>query len=67
MDLGPAPFSFAVAVRPATIAQWRAPPSEPANGAYLYPSAIGLIVRPTVLLSKADCIKEDPSSLYGEA
>jgi hypothetical protein len=28
---GSTPFSFAVATRLATIAQWRAPPSEPAN------------------------------------
>src|SRR3954454_6833502 len=37
---GSTPLSFAVATRLATIAQWRAPPSEPANRAFLRPKAI---------------------------
>ena len=36
---GSTPFSFAVATRLATIAQWRAPPSEPAKRAFFLPRA----------------------------
>src|SRR3954466_11871779 len=36
---GSTPFNFAVATRLATIAQWRAPPSEPAKRAFLRPKA----------------------------
>jgi hypothetical protein len=34
----------------ATIAQWRAPPSEPANKAFLRPRATGRIARSMVLV-----------------
>ena len=37
---GSTPLSFAVATRLATIAQWRAPPSDPANRLFLRPRAI---------------------------
>ncbi len=38
-------MSFAVATKLATIAQWRAPPSDPANRLFFRPKAIGLIAR----------------------
>src|SRR3954454_2881738 len=47
---GSTPFSFAVATRLATIAQWQAPPSDPANKAFLRPRLIGRIARSTVLV-----------------
>ena len=50
---GSIPFSFALATRLATIAQWRAPPSLPANKALRRPRAIGRIVRSTVLVSSS--------------
>src|SRR4051795_9291015 len=37
---GSTPLSFAVATRLATIAQWKAPPSEPANRLFLRPRAV---------------------------
>src|SRR3954447_9575953 len=47
---GSTPLSFAVATRLATIAQWWAPPSDPANKAFLRPKAIGRIARSMVLV-----------------
>jgi hypothetical protein len=47
---GSIPLSFAVATKLATIAQWRAPPSEPAKRAFLRPKAIGRIARSTVFV-----------------
>jgi hypothetical protein len=47
---GSTPFSLAVATRLATIAQWQAPPSDPANKAFLRPRLIGRIARSTVLV-----------------
>ena len=48
---GSTPLSFAVATRLATIAQWRAPPSDPANKLFFRPKAIGLIARSMTFVS----------------
>jgi hypothetical protein len=44
---------MAVPIRLATIAQWRAPPSEPANRAFLRPKAIGRMARSMMLVSSS--------------
>ena len=50
---GSMPLSFAVSTSEATIAQRLAPPSLPANNAFLRPSAIGRIERSTGLVSRS--------------
>jgi hypothetical protein len=49
--IGSTPFSLAVWINVMAMAQWRAPPSLPANKAFLRVSAIGLISRSTTLVS----------------
>src|SRR4051812_2016078 len=50
---GSTPLSFAVATRLATIAHQQAPPSDPANRAFLRPRLIGRIALSTVLVSSS--------------
>src|SRR5215207_5084901 len=50
---GSTPLSFAVATRLATIAQWRAPPSEPAKRAFFLPRAIGRMARSMTFVSSS--------------
>ena len=56
--MGSTPFNFAVWTSVKAIAQWRAPPSLPANNAFFRPSVTGRIARSTVLVS----ISTRPSS-----
>ncbi len=48
--IGSTPFSFAVWISVIAIAQWRAPPSEPANSAFLRVRVCGRMARSTTFV-----------------